>query len=73
MYCIVSYIAIPAVTDPPGELMYREIGLVLLSASRNRRDATIIDDVGSVTSPFSRMILSLSSRENMSKTRSPFA
>lgn len=23
MYCIVSYTAIPAVTDPPGELMYR--------------------------------------------------
>jgi hypothetical protein len=36
MYCIVSYIARPAETDPPGELMYSLIGLRESSASRKR-------------------------------------
>ena len=36
IYCIVSYIASPAVTDPPGELMYNLIGSVGFSASRNK-------------------------------------
>lgn len=31
MYCIVSYIARPAVTLPPGEFMYMWMGFVLLS------------------------------------------
>ena len=36
IYCIVSYIARPAVTTPPGELMYSLIGRDESSASRNR-------------------------------------
>lgn len=36
MYSMVSYIARPEVTTPPGELMYMEMSLVGFSASRNR-------------------------------------
>lgn len=36
IYCIVSYIARPALTLPPGELMYSLIGRVASSASRKR-------------------------------------
>ena len=35
MYCMVSYIAMPAVTNPPGELIYRVISLVASCDSRN--------------------------------------
>ncbi|MNC70630.1 hypothetical protein D3C75_1214630 [compost metagenome] len=33
--CMVSKMAIPAYTDPPGELMYREMSLSGFSDSRN--------------------------------------
>lgn len=36
IYCIVSYIAKPAETDPPGEFMYSLMGLRESSASRKR-------------------------------------
>ncbi len=41
MYCMVSWIARPAVTTPPGELMYMLIGLDGFSLSRNSSCATI--------------------------------
>ena len=37
----VSYMANPAVTLPPGELMYRWMGLEVSSASRKRSCATV--------------------------------
>jgi hypothetical protein len=68
---MVSYIAIPAVTDPPGELMYKEIGFFGFSASKKSNCATISAEVASCISPLSRIILSFSSLENISKTLSP--
>jgi hypothetical protein len=41
----------PAVTEPPGELMYRWMGFWGLSASRKRSWATIEADKVSSTSP----------------------
>src|SRR5665647_2664950 len=40
MNCMVSYIASPDVTTPPGELMYIEISFLGFSASRNSNCAT---------------------------------
>ena len=34
MYCMVSWIAMPAVTTPPGELMYMEMSFFGFSLSR---------------------------------------
>ena len=34
MWCMVSKMAKPEVTEPPGELMYMDMGLELSSASR---------------------------------------
>ena len=50
MYCMVSWIAIPAVTTPPGELMYIEMSW-LFSLSRNSSWATISEAMWSSTSP----------------------
>ena len=61
-----SYIASPAVTLPPGELMYRLIGFSGLSASRKRSCATTEALTSSSTLPFRHMIRSLRSREKMS-------
>jgi len=41
MYCMVSYIERPADTEPPGELMYMEMG-ASLSLSKNRREAVMV-------------------------------
>jgi amidase len=41
MYCMVSWIAMPAVTTPPGELMYIEMSFDGFSLSRNSSWATI--------------------------------
>ena len=49
MYCIVSYIAIPAVTKPPGELIYMLIGASGLWLSRNSSCAVTVEAIASVT------------------------
>ena len=49
MYCMVSWIAMPAVTTPPGELIYMLIGLDGFSLSRNSNCATISDAILSST------------------------
>jgi hypothetical protein len=70
-------IGLPAVTLPPGELMYIEIGFSGLSASRKRSCATINALIWSstymsekafyrYTVPFRHIIRSLSSREKIS-------
>src|SRR5713226_5214966 len=66
MNCIVSYIASPDVTTPPGELMYIEISFFGLSASRNRSWATTSVDMPSSTGPVKKMMRSFSRREKMS-------
>ena len=63
MYCIVSYIDSPAVTTPPGLLMYIEISFFGFSASRNRSCATISVDMPSWIGPETKMIRSFRSRE----------
>ena len=81
MYWKVSYRARPAVTLPPGELMYIEIGFSGLSASRKRSWATISALTWSVTchqrnldrnvtAPFKQIMRSFSNREKMSYVRS---
>lgn len=57
---------VPAVTDPPGELMYRFIGFSGLSASRKSSCATMDAEVVSSTSPLRHTMRSFSSREKMS-------
>jgi len=63
MNCIVSYTAMPAYTEPPGELMYSEMSLSGLSDSRNSNWATIRLADCSVTSPTKKITRSLSRRE----------
>jgi hypothetical protein len=58
--------ASPAVTEPPGELMYSEMGLVGALASRNSSCATMLAEVDSSMAPVSEMMRSLRSREKMS-------
>src|SRR6478736_671815 len=70
MYCMVSWIAMPAVTAPPGELMYIEISW-LFSLSRNSNWATISEAMPSSTGPVTNTIRSRSRRLKMSKLRSP--
>jgi hypothetical protein len=59
---------LPAVTDPPGEFMYKLMGLSGLSASRKSNCATIVADIDWLTSPFRHIIRSLSSREKISSS-----
>src|SRR5580658_8364123 len=66
MNCIVSYIARPDVTTPPGELMYIEISFFGFSASRNRSWATTRVDMPSSIGPVTKMMRSFKSREKMS-------
>lgn len=49
---------VPAVTEPPGELMYKWIGFSGLSASRKRSWATTEAETSSLTSPFRQTIRS---------------
>jgi hypothetical protein len=63
MYCMVSYMARPAVTTPPGELMYMYTGLLGCSLSRNRSWAVTRLLMWSVTGPWTHTIRSLSSLE----------
>ena len=62
-YCIVSYIAKPAVIEPPGLFIYICISLSGSSASRNNNWATTKSAVTSFISPPRKIILSLSSLE----------
>ena len=71
MYCIVSWIAMPAVTTPPGELIYMLIGLDGFSLSRNSSCAVISEAMPSSTWPVTNTIRSRSRRLKMSKLRSP--
>ena len=71
MYCMVSWIARPAVTTPPGELMYMLIGLEGFSLSRNNSWATIREAMLSSIWSVTNTIRSRSRREKMSKLRSP--
>lgn len=61
----------PAVTDPPGVLMYSEMGFSGASASRKRSCATMDAETDSSTAPLRQMIRSINRRENMSCVRQP--
>src|SRR6516164_3111753 len=63
--------AMPAVTEPPGELMYREMSLSGSSASRNSICAITRFARSSSMNVGRKMIRSLNSREKMSNARSP--
>ena len=61
-HCMVSKIAMPAVTDPPGLLMYSQMSLVGSSAARRSICAQIAFALSSRTSEPRKMIRSLSRR-----------
>ena len=63
MYCIVSWIARPAVTTPPGELMYMKMSFFGFSDSRKSSWAVISEAIWSSIGPVMNTIRSLSSRE----------
>ena len=71
MYCIVSWIARPAVTTPPGELMYMKMSFFGFSDSRKSNWAVTGEAIWSSIAPVMKTIRSRSSREKMSKLRSP--
>src|SRR5580765_2226277 len=64
-------IAMPAVTEPPGELMYRWMSLSGSSASRNNICAMTRFAISSSIYVGRKMMRSLRSREKMSNARSP--
>ena len=61
----------PAVTTPPGELIYMLIGFEGFSLSRNSSWAVISDAMPSSTWPVTNTMRSRSRRLKMSKLRSP--
>src|SRR3569832_1448750 len=63
MNCLVSLIAKPAETVPPGELMYKEISLSGFSLSRNSYCATTRLAVWSLTGPTRKITRSFSNHE----------
>ncbi|KAI9586634.1 hypothetical protein GQX74_002481 [Glossina fuscipes] len=63
-YCIVSYMASPAVTTPPGEFIYKCIGLFAFSDCKYKSWATTKELISSLICPIKHIILSLSRREN---------
>src|SRR5579872_6285681 len=71
--CMVSYMARPAVTLPPGLLIYISMSLSASSFSRNRSCAMARFARLSSIGPPTKMIRSFSRREKMSKARSPRA
>ena len=71
MNCMVSYMARPADTLPPGELMYRWIGFSGLSASRNSSCAMMMFATSSLIGDPRNTMRSISKREKMSYVRSP--
>ena len=56
----------PAVTTPPGELMYMEISFLGFSASRNRSCMQIEAAMWSSIGPVTKMMRSFRSREGRS-------
>ena len=62
-YCMVSYIAIPAVTDPPGELTYITISLSGSCFSRYSICATMTLEVSWFTQAPKNIILSSNNLE----------
>ena len=71
IYFIVSYIAMPEVITPPGELIYKEMSFFGFSDSKNNSCAQTREETSSLTSPVRKIILSFSRREKISKERSP--
>lgn len=67
---MVSYMASPAVTMPPGELIYSQIGASGSSLCKNRSWAQIMLAVASSMGSSSMMIRSRNSREYISQSRS---
>ncbi|MNP64917.1 hypothetical protein D3C76_1604600 [compost metagenome] len=63
MYCIVSYIAIPAVMDPPGLFTYKEISFSGSSAARNSICAIMELATMSLTSDPKKIMRSFNSLE----------
>ena len=63
IYCIVSYIPSPAVTKPPGLLMYREISFFGSSDSKNNNWAVTSEATLSLIGPTTKTILSFNSLE----------
>ncbi len=63
IYCIVSWIARPAVTTPPGELMYMKMSFFGFSNSRKSNWAVISEAIWSSIAPVMNTIRSRSSRE----------
>ena len=64
--CMVSYIAKPAVTNPPGELMYIKISLSGACDSKNNNCADTTEATLSFIPPVKNIILSFKRRENIS-------
>ncbi len=60
---MVSWIARPAVTTPPGELMYMKMSFFGFSNSRKSNWAVISEAIWSSIAPVMKMIRSRSSRE----------
>src|SRR3546814_6085001 len=70
-YCIVSYIDMPEVTMPPGELMYMAMSLFGFSDSRNRSWAQTRLATASLIPPVTKMMRSFSrSEEHTSELQS---
>jgi hypothetical protein len=63
MYAMVSWIARPAVTTPPGELMYMKMSFFGFSDSRKRSWAVTSEAIWSSIGPVMKMIRSRSRRE----------
>jgi len=63
MYCMVSWIARPAVTTPPGELMYMKMSFFGFSDSRKSSWAVMSEAIWSSTVPVMNTMRSRSSRE----------
>ena len=63
IYCIVSWIASPAVTTPPGLLMYMKMSFFGFSDSRKSSCAVISEAIWSSIAPVMKMIRSRNSRE----------
>jgi hypothetical protein len=63
IYCMVSWIAMPAVTTPPGELMYIQMSFFGFSDSRKSSWAVMTEAIWSSTPPVTKMMRSRSRRE----------
>ena len=73
IYCMVSWMAMPALMDPPGLLIYRLMSLSGSCPSRYSSCATTKLAEVSLTSSLSTMMRSFKRREKMSYERSPWA